>query len=104
MNRADLTDQLTVLVQELIPTIADDYRTQDQDRDDQTPAMDLTIGADASGWGFQTGDNSYSGGAYGFATWAVTTLYRDSNPRETAEELIGQLVEDEGFNFTGELE
>jgi hypothetical protein len=88
----------TRLVASLIPQIADDYRASD-DPDDETPGMCLTIGftpesedKDAS-WSYQTGDNSYSGGAYFHGTWAVVSLYRDSNPAHVAGEISDQIEE-----------
>lgn len=88
----------TERVAELIPDIGDDYRASD-DPSDTEPSMQLTIGftradedSDAS-WSFQTGDNSYSGGAYFHPDWAVVSLYRDSDPAEVAADIADQLVE-----------
>lgn len=52
-----------------------------------TPA---TEGRDAS-WSYQTGDNSYSGGAYGHPHWAVVWLTADSVPAEVAGEIADEL-------------
>ena len=78
--------------------ICDDYRASD-DPGDETPAKLLTVGftpksedKDAS-WGYQTGDNSYTGGAYSHPHWAVVTLCRDSNPAEIAAEIAEQISE-----------
>lgn len=86
------------LVASLIPEIADDYRATD-DADDNTPGMCLTIGftpesdsRDCS-WSYQTGDNSFSGGAYFHANWAVVYLYRNSDAAEIAKEIADQLGE-----------
>lgn len=76
--------------------IDDDYRASD-DPDDDTPGMCVTIGftpatedSEAS-WSYQTGDNSYTGGAYGHPHWAVVSLYRRSNSRELAEDCASQI-------------
>ena len=53
----------------------------------------ITIGADESGYGMQTGDNSYTGVAYGFRYWGVSDLYKRSNCRELARELLEQIIE-----------
>ena len=110
-TRAEFVAKLTELARALIPTIADDCRAyececpltlkafrsgphtsfQPQHLPDCPPSLQVTIGADDSGWGYQTGDNSYSGGAYGFANWGVAALYRDSDPAEFAEELVADL-------------
>lgn len=84
-------DDLVALVSSLIPTIGDEYRAPEGTLDDE-PSMQLTVGfsADGSEYGYQTGDNSYTGGAYGFPHWAVVTLTRDSRPDEIAREIIDQ--------------
>jgi len=86
---------LSALIVELKKQIGDEYRAYDDcDEDDVTPSMLLTIGADGKGrdsWGWQTGDNSYTGGAYGYANWAVTALDRRCNSKEVARGLIEQL-------------
>lgn len=80
----------------LIPTIGDDYRATEEDTE---PSMAVTVGANAEGWNYQTGDNSFTGGAYGFADWAVTYLTRDTVPADFADDVISQLqdVETEIF-------
>lgn len=82
------------LVRELIPTIADDYRATD-DPDDDAPGMQLTVASDAglTDWSFQTGDNSFSGGCYHFPHWGVAYLSRESDPEETAQEMIEEILE-----------
>lgn len=87
-----------MLVAGLIPQIEDEFRATD-DPDDDTPAMQLTVGFTPAtdvhdySWHYQTGDNSFSGGAYLHPHWAVVTILRDSNPEETAEEIATQLSE-----------
>jgi hypothetical protein len=77
--------------------ICDDYRATD-DPDDNTPGMCVTIGftpADEernASWGYQTGDNSYSGGAYSHPHWAVVYLYRRSNSKELASDAANQIA------------
>lgn len=88
----------TKLVTSLIPDICDDSRASD-DPDDETPAMCLTIGFTPESededfsWGYQTGDNSYSGGAYSHPHWAVVTIARDSIAADVAAEIAGQIGE-----------
>lgn len=73
--------------------IDDDYRASD-DPEDNTPGMCVTIGADDEGcWSYQTGDNSYTGGAYGMPYWAIISLYRRSNCTELARDAINQIAE-----------
>ena len=70
---------------------ANDYR-EDQD---SLPSIDLTIGfnPDDGSWSYQTGDNSFTGGAYGYPIWAVTAIYRRQDSRAVARDLIDQLDE-----------
>lgn len=91
-----LIPQWTRLFKSLKPTIGNDYRASD-DADDNLPGMCVTIGftpateEDNCSWSYQTGDNSYSGGAYGHPHWAVVSLYRRSNSRELAEDCASQI-------------
>ena len=70
---------------------ADDYR-EDQY---SLPSIDLTIGwsPETGEWSYQTGDNSFTGGAYGYPIWAVTAIYRRNDSRAVARWLIDQLDE-----------
>lgn len=70
---------------------ADDYR-EDQD---SLPSIDLTIGwsPETGAWSYQTGDNSFTGGAYGYPIWAVTSVSRRNDSRAVARYLIDQLDE-----------
>jgi hypothetical protein len=73
--------------------IRDDYRASDDPCDD-IPGMCVTIGANDKGeWSYQTGDNSYTGGAYGMPYWGVISLYRNSNCRELARDAIDQIAD-----------
>jgi len=61
--------------------------------DDTAPSIDVTLACDETGYALQLGDNSFSGPAYGFRHWGVSGLYRDSNCRELARDLIEQCRE-----------
>lgn len=77
----------------LKPEISDEFRCSDEP-DDETPGMQVTIGfTPGNGWGYQTGDNSFTGGAYGHPHWAVISLYRRSNCAELANEIESELLE-----------
>lgn len=96
MNMQEFRADMVRLVAALIPDIGDEYRAYKPDpySDDDKPSMLLTIGADASGWGYQTGDNSYTGGAYGFADWSSVAICRDSDPENVADEIIAKFPDD----------
>lgn len=95
MNRQEFESDMRMLVAALIQDIGDEYRADCLDGDDDVPSMCLTIGADANGWAYQTGDNSFTGGAYSYATWAVVALYRDSVPGDIATDIARELDEND---------
>ena len=78
--------------------IADDYRCTDDPEDDQ-PGMCVTIGftpetpENSASWSYQTGDNSYTGGAYSHPHWAVVYLYRDSDCAGLADDAASQIYD-----------
>ena len=103
MNIEEFRADMVRLVTALIPAIGDEYRAYRPEFDDDgTPSMLLTIGADASGWSYQTGDNSYTGGAYGFADWSSVALYRDSDPESVADEIISGFPDEMSWEFEPE--
>jgi len=61
--------------------------------DEDKPSMEITLAADSTGYALQTGDNSFTGPAYGFQHWAVVWLYSDSNCLDLAKDLIEQVKE-----------
>lgn len=82
------------LLIELKKQIGDDYRA---DEESTVPSMQVTIGASKDGsWSYQTGDNSYTGGAYCHPFWGVVYLYRRSNCTELAKDAIRQ-IEDSSY-------
>ena len=72
--------------------ISDEYRAFEED---ETPGIQLTVATndDMSDWSYQTGDNSYSGGAYHYPHWAVVGVYRSSNCKALADDILDQLGE-----------
>lgn len=92
-----LEKEVRALLISLKPDICDDYRATD-DTDDETPGMCVTIGAtpndDGSlNWDYQTGDNSYTGGAYGHHHWGVGYLYRRSNCASLASDMVSEVAD-----------
>jgi len=90
-----LRNEVESLLKGLKREIGDDYRASE---DDTLPGMLVTIGAepkeDGISWGYQTGDNSYTGGAYGFQHWTLIYLYRRSNCRDLAKDAVEELLEE----------
>jgi hypothetical protein len=89
-TRAEFLTELTDLAKRIIPTIAEDDHALDFTEEDP-PSVQVTIGANADGWNYQTGDNSFYGAAYNFAAWGVAILARDSDPAEFAREILQSL-------------
>lgn len=88
-----LIKDIRALLVSLKGTICDDYRAEG-DEDSPIPSMQVTIGANEQGeWSYQTGDNSYTGGAYGFPHWGVIYLTRRSNSTSLARDAIDQIAE-----------
>jgi hypothetical protein len=63
----------------------------------QTGAKSLTLTVGASGegrdsWSFQTGDNSFMGGAYLYPHWAVVEVSVRDNAEEVADDILDQLA------------
>lgn len=83
---------LTRLVKEIKKDIADDYRAFEGD---EIPGIQLTVGVntETGKWSYQTGDNSYTGGAYHYPVWGVVGVYRRSNSREVARDIVSQIHE-----------
>lgn len=78
MLKKDVYELLVALKKQ----IGNEYRSE---------GMDVTFGYDGDDWGWQTGDNSFTGGAYGYQNWYVITLTRKSNSRELAKEVVESL-------------
>ena len=57
--------------------------------------LSLTIGAsgESKRFGAQTGDNSYTGGAYGYPHWAVVNIYASDKPKDVARDIQSQISE-----------
>lgn len=83
---------VSALLRSLKSGISDDYRALGCE-DETVPSMQVTIGADgtSTSYGWQTGDNSYTGGAYSYPFWGVVTLQRRSNCRALAADAINQI-------------
>ena len=82
--------QVRAILVRLKRHIRDDYRASDEDT---LPSMQITLAwtPESGEWDIQTGDNSYSGAAYGHPHWAVGALYRRSNCTTLTGDLINQL-------------
>lgn len=66
--------------------------------DSDSPAyVDVTIGCTfdfeegAISWNYQTGDSSFTGGAYGHPEWFTTSLLSRSNCKDLAKDLTDEI-------------
>jgi hypothetical protein len=58
--------------------------------------IDITVasnGVDQYDWGFQLGDNSYTGQCYFYNHWAIGTIDNETDNEELANDLLDQLEE-----------
>jgi len=79
---------LSAIIRALKPAICDDYREDPED----LPSIQLTIGCGPDGWSWQSGYNSYSGGAYLHPHWGVGYVTRRCNSRALAREIINDAL------------
>ena len=65
-----------------------------EDDEGNAGCLQLTIGFndDMSEWGAQTGDNSYTGGAYSFPHWSVVYVTPDSTVDDIQDDIIDQAL------------
>ena len=84
-------DELQELIEHVRTQITDDTLAFDFDVE---PGIQLTVGAskDLKTWSYQTGDNSYTGGAHAYPYWAVVGVYRDTSAGDLAQDILDQLV------------
>lgn len=63
----------------------------------EKPGLEITIGfyfdeeTQELDWNYQTGDNSYTGPVYSFKNWVTTTLFRNTNSANLAEEVCQEI-------------
>jgi len=73
-----------------------DFRESVSDPSD-SPYVDVTIGCTFNftegciAWSFQTGDNSFTGGAYSHSEWFTTSILSRSNCKDLAKDLIEEI-------------
>ena len=82
-------DALKEVIAHAASCVDESFETAD---DDDVPAIDLTVGWNekTGRWGYQTGDNSYTGGAYGYPHWAVVWVPKDPDEK-TVDSLVGEI-------------
>jgi len=95
----NITNQVKEDLKKLIELNLEDWKSYiqedcdcDYDCDCECQSNTLTVGLPANGneWSYQTGDNSFTGGAYSFQYWAVVWFDKET----TIEDLYSDLIED----------
>lgn len=92
--------ELSALIRDIKGDICDSYRESPED----LPTISITVGCSplANEWAYQTGDNSYTGGAYFHRHWGVASIYRRSDSRELARDIINQIQDSFHSSLEGE--
>jgi hypothetical protein len=85
--------QVSELIRRIQSGISADSRATDED---DSPSVLLSIGATVRKdgtirFGYQTGDNSFMGDAYGHQTFAIVSIYPFSSPTILAEEMANEI-------------
>lgn len=91
MSKLPSRDDLDLLVRDVRTSIRPEYRASNDEID--APGICLTIGwnPDSGGWGWQTGDNSFSGNASFYPVWAVVNIYTDTDVTAVVDEILEEL-------------
>jgi hypothetical protein len=90
MPKLPLIKDLVEVIKHTKTCIDDDCRSYEEAT---LPCIQLTVGwsDETSDWSWQTGDDSYTGGAYFYPHWGVVDVFRRSNSPELAREIRQQL-------------
>tara|TARA_R110002126_G_scaffold53549_5_gene145365 strand:- start:196 stop:528 length:333 start_codon:yes stop_codon:yes gene_type:complete len=66
--------------------------------DEEIECLQLTVGSNGEEsefgtikYDYQTGDNSYIGGAYGYRCWGIGYVYEDTDSKAMADQIAEQL-------------
>lgn len=80
-------DEIRGLLETLRDDIGEEYRASVEDTE---PSMMVTFGftPKTGAWGYQTGDNSFTGGAYNHPDWSVITLYRETDLDDAVDKVF----------------
>ena len=87
----EVKDDLKLLIELNLATWCQYLETPNDDSDeDEISCGTLTIGLNDEGdeWSYQTGDNSFTGGAYSFPHWSVVYFTAGTTPGELLADLI----------------
>ncbi len=90
---------------EIIEGVKEEYTKYYID-DEEIECLQLTVGSNGEAcedgdikFGCQTGDNSYTGAAYGYRCWGIGYIYDDTDSKVAAEEIIEQLSDQIAYDI-----
>jgi hypothetical protein len=85
------TAELIILILDLRKDI-EPYMVEEEGDE---PSIQLTVGWShkTGNWGWQSGDNSFTGGAYGFPHWGIVYITSTGDEAELALDLKDQIEE-----------
>ena len=95
----ELSENKTFMSQliEIIEGVKEEY-TKYYIGDEEIECLQLTVGSNGDEhqdgdikFGCQTGDNSYTGAAYGYRCWGIAYIDDATNSEEAANEIVDQL-------------
>lgn len=93
LDTSDLLESLSKIIKSLSSNVTDDMI----DHDWESPAIQITLGISVTNntisWGWQSGDNSYTGGAYSYPYWGIGYVGKDLNDEE-CKSLANDLLEE----------
>lgn len=90
ISEKKIVREIAAALRELKVTIEDSFRAYE---DDSIPGIAITLGMTGDDWAIQTGDNQYFGNAYFYRYWGTGGLYRRTNCKELAQDLVDQCYE-----------
>lgn len=94
MSEAKIVREIASELRWLKSAIDNDCRAHEED---SIPGIAITLGMTGDDWAIQTGDNQFSGVAYGHRHWGTGSLHRRTNCEHLARELVDQCREAAAF-------
>jgi hypothetical protein len=91
------SEQVKIDIKSFVPMMMDEWLSNYQDicadlDSGEEPEYTLTFSTNDNEdhWGYQSGDNSFTGGAYGLPHWAVIYFNEDLKTDELIEDIFSQ--------------
>ena len=75
------------------------WLNEDVDSDEGWGTLTIGFDDDNEEWSYQTGDNNYTGGAYGFHNWLVVNFSTECTVEEVLERLCEEYQENAEIRY-----